>query len=127
MKKQSKAARERRKKHREGFTEFYEKHAQMARKQRYCENCGARLRGVIAEVAHILPKQLFKSVATNDNNVLYLGSSFTSNCNCHDLYDSSWSKAKSMPVWEIAVERFKRMEEDIEENSFMILKHFWDE
>lgn len=123
----SKKAQERREAQREGYTEFYEKHVRNARKVRLCENCGTRLRGHISEIAHILPKNLFKSVATNDDNVLYLGSGMFSNCSCHDDYDYSWSKAKEMPVWELAKKRFNLFKDEIQETrAFTILNHFYD-
>lgn len=50
-------------------------------------------------VCHILPKSPTNgcpSVACEQNNVIYL-------CNeCHQEYDSSWEKAKSMKVWHLA-------------------------
>lgn len=45
--------------------------------------------------AHLLPKALFKSVATNDDNHACLGPK----CGCHNRYDSSWKNASRMKKW----------------------------
>lgn len=125
MKRQTKKASERRKTEREGYADFFLKHAEIARKRRTCDNCGAKLVGHVSEVAHILPKQVFKSVATNDNNVVYLGSAAFSNCTCHDEYDSSWSKAKKMPVWKTILDKYLLLKGEVEETHlWKILNHF---
>jgi hypothetical protein len=53
-------------------------------------------------IAHVLPKNLFKSVATHPMNYLIL-SMFDG---AHGTYDSSWEKASKMGVFGEAVERF---------------------
>lgn len=85
-----------------------------------CENCGYNLQRTRSgkNVAHILPKRIFKSVATNDENIIYLCSTFDRSdgkTGCHEMFDSSWEKAKSMPVWEIAKERVARIKEQVKE------------
>jgi hypothetical protein len=126
LKKYSKKGWEKRKKDREGYVEFYTEQCNIARGNK-CENCGRRLRGDSSEIAHILPKNVFKSVSTNPNNVLYLCSNKIYNTDgCHDKYDSTWTAVKSMPVWETAIERFKLFETYIEESNFKILNHFYD-
>ena len=48
-----------------------------------------------AAQAHILPKSLFPSIATHDQNYMCLGPS----CGCHGKYDSNWDNASKMKVW----------------------------
>lgn len=95
-----------------------------------CENCGLDLRSKAAgkNVAHILPKRTFKSVAKHDKNVMYLCSTFDredGKSGCHEMYDQNWSKAQSMPVWEVAKKRFLEFEDEIKETS-KILFYFND-
>lgn len=124
MKKRTKLTTEKRKRERAGFSEFYREHTEVAAKT-FCDNCGRKLSGNVSEIAHILPKNVFKSVATHPLNVLYLCSNLTYGTDgCHDLYDSSWSVAKMMNVWPTAVERYKHFKDDIEERIPKILNHF---
>lgn len=95
-----------------------------------CENCGFDLRRTRSgkNVAHILPKRIFKSVATEPKNVMFLCSTFDRDdgkTGCHELYDSSWSRAKTMPVWELAKKRFGEFRDQIKESS-KILWYFDD-
>lgn len=84
----SKKGLEKRKAERAGFAEFFQKHIQIIKKTKACcEECGAKLRGHVSEVAHILPKSTYKSVATNDLNVIYLCGMFSSQ-QCHTNFDT---------------------------------------
>ena len=104
--------------------EFYDRNKHKAR---VCENCGKKLIGHVCELAHILPKTLFKSVATEDDNLIFLCCGFLSGSNCHDEYDSTWTKAKTMPVWKIAIARFKLIEPKITETKYKkTLNHFYE-
>lgn len=86
--KYSKKGWEKRKQERAGYAEFFIKHVSNIKKtQACCAECGARLKGHVSEVAHILPKSTFKSVATNDDNVIYLCGMYSSN-QCHTNFDS---------------------------------------
>jgi hypothetical protein len=89
----------------------------MATEEPVCWETGERINkedelGWRGSIAHILPKNLFPSVATHPLNYMILkmwGGT-------HTDYDSSWSKAKLMKVWPIAVERFLQFEKDIADN-----------
>lgn len=84
----SKKGLERRKEERKGFAEFFQKHIQVIKRSRSCcEECGSRLQGHVSEIAHILPKGYFKSIATNDLNVIYLCGMYSDN-QCHTNFDS---------------------------------------
>lgn len=62
-------------------------------------------RGWRGSIAHVLPKKLFKSVATHPDNYLIL----KMYGGTHDRYDSSWAKAQKMKVWPEAVRRFVKI------------------
>lgn len=124
MKKQTKHARERRNAERDGYSEFFNRHAAIAKGKR-CDNCGRKLSGHVSEIAHILPKQIFTSIATNDNAVVYLCSNFTKGSNgCHDQYDKGWEIAKSMRVWNKVMGLYLLIQDDIKEYNFKILQNF---
>lgn len=95
-----------------------------------CENCGFDLSRSRSgkNVAHILPKAKFRSVATHDKNVMYLCSTFDRNdgkTGCHEHYDSSWTKAREMPVFRTAIERLREFRDEVKESS-KILWYFDD-
>ena len=115
MKKYSKKGLEKRKAERECLPEFFKKHIEIA-KTKYCEECGEKLRGHVSEIAHVLPKSYFKSVSTNDLNVLYLCGMFCSGNNCHSKFDNSTQeKVKEMKIYSKVQEIFKQLEEEITE------------
>lgn len=83
-----------------------------------CENCGAYANWITSpayktlwksSMAHILPKKIFRSIETNELNILVMFPSYSGVCDCHTNYDSSWHKASSMRVWPKVVERFKML------------------
>lgn len=116
MKRYSSKGLEKRKEERKGFSEFFEKHVQIIKENRLCcEECGTRLKGDVSEIAHILPKSTFKSIATNDDNVLYLCGMW-SDSQCHSKYDNlPTAKVREMKIFPKVVEKFKILEEEITE------------
>lgn len=59
--------------------------------------------------AHLLPKSLFPTIATNIHNVTFLGPSILGICNCHNLWDDRDSEQrKSMNVYPEAVDNFSK-------------------
>ena len=114
MKKYSKKGLEKRKAERECLPEFFKKHIDIA-KTKYCEECGAKLKGNVTEIAHILPKQYFKSVMCSDLNVLYLCGLY-SDKECHSKFDNSpQEKVKEMGIYPKVQEIFKQLEEEVTE------------
>ncbi len=110
MKKYSKQSLERRKEERKDFPDFFQKHIQNIKDNRLCcEECGARLSGNTSEVAHILPKQTFKSVSINDDNVIYLCGMYSEN-QCHHKFDN-WSteEIKKMKIFDKICESFENL------------------
>lgn len=116
MKKYSDKGLERRKEERKAFPGFFQKHIQYIRDGNLCcEECGTRLRGDVSEIAHILPKSTFKSIATDDDNVLYLCGMW-SDSQCHSNYDNlPVEKVKEMKIFEKVTQRFRMLEEKITE------------
>jgi hypothetical protein len=114
MRKYSKKALEKRKAERECLPEFFKKHIEIA-KTKCCEECGAKLKGNVTEIAHVLPKQYFKSVMCSDLNVLYLCGLYSSN-ECHSKFDNSaQERIKEMKIYPKVQEIFKQLEEEITE------------
>jgi len=71
-----------------------------------CMECGAPIPVDYARhaTAHLLPKKLFKSVATHELNYLILGA----HCGCHYFTDRV-DKFVTMQVWPEAARRIKKM------------------
>lgn len=114
MKKYSKKGLEKRKAERECLPEFFSRHVEIA-KTKTCEECGEKLKGEVSEIAHILPKQYFKSIMCNDLNILYLGGRFSS-CQCHYKFDNSpQEKIRQMKIYPKVQEIFKQLEPEITE------------
>lgn len=80
-----------------------------------CENCGKPLYANTKWwkrccTAHILPKSDFPEVETNPDNIIFLGSSLLGICTCHNTFDQSIEKRKSMKVYKTALKRFRKFE-----------------
>lgn len=88
----------------ESLSDFFKRHIGIIKSDnRKCQECGERLSGQASEIAHILPKGVYKSMATVDENVLYLCGHMSDN-DCHSEFDSSNSNAQNMNVFEQARE-----------------------
>lgn len=112
----SKKGWEKRKQERQGFAEFFQKHIKIIKDTRACcAECGTRLKGHVSEVAHILPKSTFKSVATDDENVIYLCGMYSQN-QCHTNFDTfSIKKFRKMLVFKRVSNIFKELKSIVEE------------
>lgn len=89
----------------------------MKKEVKICWNCGADLKHYNKQdwhssIAHVIPKQHFKSVQCHPLNYLILGKW----CNCHGTYDSNWMKAAGMKIFPKAIERFILIEPNIARN-----------
>lgn len=71
-----------------------------------CMGCGKLISEAYARhaTAHLLPKKLFKSIATNDLNYLILGAG----CGCHDK-THRLDKFVTMKVWPIAAKNINEL------------------
>lgn len=110
MKRYSAKGLAKRQEERKGFPEFYTKHINFIKENRVCcAECGIRLMGDVSEVAHILDKGYFKSVSTEDQNIIYL-CSWKSNNNCHSKFDnSSLDVFKDMLIYKFVCNRFAEL------------------
>lgn len=117
IRKYTKKGLEKRKQEREGYKEFFEKHIGLIRSEnKRCQECGDRLKGDVSEVAHILPKQTYKSIATDDDNVIYL-CSWRSENNCHSVFDDSPDyKLQAMKIYNDVREKVIKLIEKVTEN-----------
>lgn len=114
IRKYSKKRLDKRKAERECLPEFFQKHIEIA-KTKCCEECGAKLKGNTTEIAHVLPKQYFKSVMCNDLNVLYLCGLYSDN-SCHNNFDNfPQEKVKEMKIYPKVQDIFKQLEKEITE------------
>lgn len=112
--KYSKKGLEKRKAERECLPEFFQKHIEIA-KTKCCEECGEKLVGNSSEIAHILPKQYFKSIMCSDSNVLYLCGIYSTN-NCHSNFDNfPQEKVREMKIFGKISEMFRILEQEITE------------
>lgn len=112
MRKYSKKGLERRKKDREGYKEFFEKHIDIIKQGRLsCEECGVKLRGSVREIAHVLPKSYFKSISTDDENIIYLCEKH------HNEYDNSSNEdMHRMSIMTKVQNRFESLQDKIKED-----------
>ena len=114
IKKYSQKALEKRKLERACLPEFFQKHIEIA-KGKCCEECGSKLKGNVSEIAHVIPKQYFKSVMCSDLNILYLCGLYSDN-NCHSNYDNfAQEKVKEMNIFPKIQKVFKELEKTITE------------
>jgi ribosomal protein L37E len=106
---------------RTNLNDFFKKEELKLSKKLICENCGVPLKSTFmrSNIAHILPKQRYKSVSDNPNNILYLCSFKDNGNNCHSHFDFGGNKQREkMPVFQTALKKVKYMLEEnmIKEN-----------
>ena len=112
--KYSKKGLEKRKEERTCLPEFFQKHIEIA-KGKYCEECGAKLKGNDSEIAHVLPKNYCKSVMCSDSNVLYLCGLYSDN-NCHyNLDNFPQEKVREMKIFPKIQELYTQLKSEITE------------
>ena len=102
---------------------FFAYHLNEIKKKPYCENCNVKLRCVVSNIAHILPKRKSYNpeVMDNLNNYMYLCSSFSGEGVCHDRYDSIQGSQEvyEMECWSVAVKRYLTFRYNISYNSYV--------
>lgn len=105
------------------LSEFFQKHIQIIKHtSAECAECGCKLFGNIEEVAHILPKQYFKSISAEDLNIIYLCGQYSEN-NCHGKYDNSSNEiVRQMNIFKSVSESFEKLQELITEK--LNYKHY---
>ncbi|MDB5288559.1 MAG: hypothetical protein JWR05_3508 [Mucilaginibacter sp.] len=88
----------------------------------HCQNCGKPLYAgnkffKRCVSAHILPKSKFETIATNPDNILFLGWGIIGVCYCHDNYDNKGASDRAaMPCYPLVLERFELLKPHIPEN-----------
>jgi hypothetical protein len=121
IKKYNKVILNKRKEERACLPCFFKQHIEIA-KTKCCEECGTKLKGHVSEIAHVVPKQYFKSVMCSDVNVLYLCGMF-SDKQCHANYDNfPQEKVKQMKIYPKVQDIFKELKETITE--ILNYKHY---
>lgn len=97
--------------HKEELDEWFNMVAEEIKKCPFCMECGSFIHEKYYRhaSAHILPKSIFKSVATNKYNYLILGAS----CGCHHAFDNGF--AIEMEVFKYAKKRFELFKHEIKE------------
>lgn len=107
---------DKRKKDREGLAEFFMQCVARIKKERLtCRECGSKLQGNVSEVAHILPKNYFRSVQTNPLNWLPLCGMYSAK-QCHSNFDTySLEKVKKMQIYKEVVSIFAVLEDFVDE------------
>ena len=83
-----------------------------------CDNCNKPLNAFNkfakrAVTAHILPKHEFPELATDKDNIFFLGWQMLGVCSCHDDYDRKGAENRTkMKVYDLAVSRFNNSLKD---------------
>ena len=101
------------------LTPFFQKHENIIKsKGLCCQECGERLFGSYFECAHLLPKSKYKSVMTDDDNVLYLCAGLNGEKNCHkkfDLEQNNLEKLKTYHIFALLKERYNLLKDKVTE------------
>lgn len=96
--------------------DFFFKHIKIIKRNKVkCSECGCALIGDFSEVAHVMPKSKFKSVAMENDNIIYL-CGWKSENNCHGKLDnSSIETVREMKIYPKIQAAFKKLEGKIAE------------
>ena len=119
----------RRKEERAGYPKFFRLSIEELKLSPTCQNCGGSINydyEPVRNIAHILPKQRYKSVATHPENKLFLCASKDNRNACHERFDSGVSSMKEMPVFPLAIKKFQKFKGEVAENGklFHILAEY---
>lgn len=98
------------------FPEFFSKHVLIIKEKKICcAECGTRLLGDVSEVAHVLNKSIYKSVSTDDDNIIYL-CGWKSQNNCHSKFDNiSIEGLKDMLIYNQVCKIFEKIKSRVKE------------
>lgn len=106
---------DKRREEREGLPDFFRSAIRTAEKSPYCDNCGRVLNLTYNphwNIAHILPKQRYKSVMTHPFNWISLCTS-KEDGDCHYKFDNNINEIPQMPCFERAKKRFEVFRHEI--------------
>ncbi len=100
------------------LNEFFDRMA--AKMPLKCQNCGKKLNAYTKWAkrcctAHLFPKSIFKSIATNELNIVFMGTDLIgyNSCNCHTQYDANLENRKRMQIYDLAIERLYQMNNEL--------------
>jgi hypothetical protein len=107
-----------RKEERSDLPEFFNNAIKELHKNPICCNCGIKINVNYMphwNIAHILPKQKYKSVMSNPHNWIPLCSSKDSNgiSDCHSKFDSNINDIPSMNCFSVAKNKFQIFKSDV--------------
>lgn len=103
------------------YSGFFSRMIDILATKPYCENCGCKINvGHLPHnnIAHILSKRTYKSVAENSQNIIFLcdlkdhSSEVRS---CHGEFDNDILKRVEMPVFSVAKSRIESIKLEIKE------------
>jgi transcription elongation factor Elf1 len=105
---------------RSGLPKFFEDAITELRKNPICSNCGKSINSNYMphwNIAHILPKQKYKSVMDHPLNWIPLCSSKDTNGigDCHSYFDSNINDIPNMNCFGIAKDKFEKFKTDVME------------
>lgn len=113
---QNKRAKSKRAAEREGLPEFFDSSISELKENPFCQNCGCKINtnyNPSWNIAHILSKRTYKSVSSNTHNKLFLCSSKDLGGNsCHEKFDSGLEVRKTMPVFDLALQKFVKFKDE---------------
>lgn len=108
-----------RKKERAGYPKFFRTAIFELKENPVCQNCNQPINASFEphhNIAHILPKSRYKSVATHPDNKLFLCASKDNRNGCHEKFDSGVTNMMEMKVFSLAVEKFQKFKDKVTEN-----------
>lgn len=95
------------------YSTFFSK--AISRSEGKCQNCGCKVdlsyKGSW-NIAHILSKRMYKSVAEHEDNFVILCSSKDHGNLCHEKFDSDINGRENMPVFELALQKFVKFKDE---------------
>lgn len=94
---------------------FFEEASRDVIKNPICQNCGSPIKALYLphwNVAHILQKSVYKSVADHPDNFLILCADKDQANNCHEKFDSGIESRVEMPVFRIALTKFVKFKDE---------------
>lgn len=96
---------------------FFRHHLEKVKLSPFCDNCGCRIQGNIANIAHILPKRSSANPEVMDElqNAIYLCASVNGEKGCHERFDSIQGSPQVylMPCWKKSVDRYLTFKEKV--------------
>lgn len=104
---------------RSGLPKFFEDAIEELKTSPFCVNCGGRINvnyEPVRNVAHVLPKSIYKSVMAHPDNRIFLCSDKDMNGkDCHYIFDNEIEQIEDMECFEKALEKFEKIKNIVTE------------